>query len=86
MDFDETLETIVEHLESYMDASRNSSDPKHETCIRLLSFMDGLVTCDVLSYIVYDKIASVLMQWLGWHEPHYSTEEVKEIILNQYDE
>lgn len=86
MNFDEALETIVEHFELYMDAFRNSSDPKHATYIRLLAFMDGLVACDVLSYVVYDKIASVLMQWLGWHEPHYSTEEVKEIILNQFEE
>lgn len=84
--FEEGLEAIVERFEFYMDAFRNSSDPKHETYIRLLAFMDGLVACDVLSFTTYDEIEYALMQWLGWHEPRYSTEELKEIILSRCEE
>lgn len=84
--FEEGLEAIVEQFEFYMDAFRNSSDPKHETYIRLLAFTDGLVACDVLSFTTYDEIQYALMQWLGWHEPRYSTEELKEIILSRCEE
>lgn len=84
--FEEGLEAIVAQLEFYTEAFRNSSDPKHETYIRLLAFMDGLVACDVLSFTTYNEIENALMQWLGWHEPRYSTEELKEIILTRYEE
>ena len=84
--FEEGLEAIVEQFEFYMDAFRKSSDPKHETCIRLIAFMDGLLACDVLSFTTIDEIENALMQWLGWHEPHYSTEELKEFILSRCEE